>query len=387
MKKYLGLEFYRAFSFDMLMFYACQLVFLTQVRNIDTGVVILLESVFWYLQTFLQVPGALIVEKLGNKRSTILGSVLWIVAILMYLVPGPIAIIFLAEIFRAIGLILKSIVDTPLIASVTGKDYAKVEGNGIFLYFVIDTICSATSGFLFKVNAYFPMICCLGICIASLILAVKIKDVSIKAESKPKNSIKDFKLIFKNRFSISLFAYAFCMCGVLSLPATFNKVYMQDIGIPVEWFGIILAVLSLINGLSAKYNQQIANIFKEKTLSVITICTILAYWILGVAYVAFKENSAIFAIIVPLFIIQNMSKQPYRIYMKKYINERVEKHLVPKTLSLYFLIESLGRAGLLFISGLLTDNWNIGVAYLGMLGIIIVPILIVTRLLKKSLEK
>ena len=388
MKKYFVLEAYRALSFDMLMFYACQLIFLTQVRNVDAGTVILIESIFWYLQTFLQVPGALIVEKLGNKRSTVLGSCLWIVAILMYLIPGPIAIIFVAEVLRAIGLGLKGIVDMPLLASATGKDYPKVEGNAVFLYFIIDTVCSAASGFLFKVNAYLPMLVTLGICITSLILALKVKDVALKeTKVKQKNSIKDFKLIFKNRFSLSLFAYAFCMCGILSLPATFNKVYMQDIGIPVEWFGIILAILSLINGLSAKYNQQIASIFKEKTLTVISLFTLVAYGFLGVTYLVLKGSFAIFVLIVPIFILQNMSKQPYRIFMKKMINDKVESRLVPKTLSLYFLIESLGRAGLLFISGLVTKSFNIGITYMVILGIVVIPVVLATRFLNANIKQ
>ena len=386
-KKYFRLEIYRALSFDMLMIYACQLIFLTQVRNFDAGTVVLIESIFWYLRTVLQVPGALIVEKLGNKHSAVFGSVLWIVSILMYLIPGPVAIIFAAEVVRAMGSVLKGIVDMPLLASASGKDYPKVEGNAVFLYFIIDTVCSAASGFLFKVNGYLPMLVTLGICVASLILSLQIKDVAIqKTNSKEKNSIRDFKLVYKNRFSLSLFAYAFCMCGILSLPTTFNKVYMQDIGVPVEWFGIILAILSLINAFSAKYNQQISDIFKEKTFTVISLFTLVAYGFLGVAYLVLKENVIIFVLIVPIFILQNMSKQPYRIYMKKMINDNIESRLIPKTLSQYFLIESLGRAGLLFISGIITKNFNIGITYVAILGIVAIPVAVATKFLNNNIK-
>ena len=379
MKKYLKLTIWRGLTFDMIMFSAIQLIFLNQVRNINIEQCMLIESMFWYLQTFLQVPGALIVEKIGNKRSTVLGNILWITAICIYFLPG------LAEILRAIGLVLQGITSMPLLAKQTGKDYTKVEGNGVFCYFLIDTVLAGTSGFIFKINPYLPMLCCLFISIISLTLSLQIQDAVLEKKTETKNSIKDFKLIIKNKFSICLFAYAFCMCGVLSLPATLNKVYMQDIGIPVEWFGIILAVLSLINGLSAKYNQKIASIFKGKAVTVIATVSLIAYCILGVAYVTFKENLVIFGVIIPIFIIQNMAKQPYRIFMKKYINEKVETKLIPKTLSLYFLIESLGRAGLLLMSGILTSHFNVGLVYLLILGITIVPIIVVTKLLSSKL--
>ena len=385
MKKYLKLTIWRGLTFDMIMFSAIQLIFLNQVRNINIEQCMLIESMFWYLQTFLQVPGALIVEKIGNKRSTVLGNILWITAICIYFLPGGITLIILAEILRAIGLVLQGITSMPLLAKQTGKDYTKVEGNGVFCYFLIDTVLAGTSGFIFKINPYLPMLCCLFISIISLTLSLQIQDAVLEKKTETKNSIKDFKLIIKNKFSICLFAYAFCMCGVLSLPATLNKVYMQDIGIPVEWFGIILAVLSLINGLSAKYNQKIASIFKGKAVTVIATVSLIAYCILGVAYVTFKENLVIFGVIIPIFIIQNMAKQPYRIFMKKYINEKVETKLIPKTLSLYFLIESLGRAGLLLMSGILTSHFNVGLVYLLILGITIVPIIVVTKLLSSKL--
>lgn len=384
MKKYLKLTIWRGLTFDMIMFSAIQLIFLNQVRNINIEQCLLIESMFWYLQTFLQVPGALIVEKIGNKRSTVLGSILWITAICIYFLPGGITLIILAEIFRAIGLVLQGITSMPLLAAQTGEDYTKVEGNGVFCYFLIDTVLAGTSGFVFKINPYLPMLCCLFISIISLALSLQIQDAVLEKKTETKNSIKDFKLILKNKFSIYLFAYAFCMCGVLSLPATLNKVYMQDIGIPVEWFGIILAVLSLINGLSAKYNQKIAAIFKGKTVAIIATVSLIAYCILGVAYITFRENLVIFGMIVPIFIVQNLAKQPYRIFMKKYINEKVETKLVPKTLSLYFLIESLGRAGLLLISGFLTSHFNVGLVYLLILGITIVPIIVFTKLLSSK---
>lgn len=385
MKKYLKLTIWRGLTFDMIMFSAIQLIFLNQVRNINIEQCLLIESMFWYLQTFLQVPGALIVEKIGNKRSTVLGNILWITAICIYFLPGGITLIILAEVFRAIGLVLQGITSMPLLAKQTGEDYTKVEGNGVFCYFLIDTVLAGASGFVFKINPYLPMLGCLLISIISLTLSLQIQDAVLEKKTETKNSIKDFKLIVKNKFSIYLFAYAFCMCGVLSLPATLNKVYMQDIGIPVEWFGIILAVLSLINGLSAKYNQKIAAILKGKAVAIIATVSLIAYCILGVAYVAFKESLVIFVVIIPIFIIQNMAKQPYRIFMKKYINEKVETRLIPKTVSLYFLIESLGRAGLLLMSGILTSHFNVGLVYLLILGITIIPIIVVTKLLSSKL--
>lgn len=94
------------------------------------------------------------------------------------------------------------------------RNILKFEGNGIFLYFIIDMVCATSSVFLFNVNEYIPMICCLGICVISLLLALQIEDVPL--DNKQGNIALDFKEIFKSSFVWSLFAYSFIMCGVLS---------------------------------------------------------------------------------------------------------------------------------------------------------------------------
>ena len=122
-------------------------------------------------------------------------------------------------------------------------------------------------------------------------------------------------------------------------------------------------------------------------MGVISISAIIIYGILGLSCIFFKGTPIMYLVIIPLFIIQNSSKQPYRIVMKLYINENIPKKLVPKTLSIYTMTESIGRSALLLISGMLTANFTVGTTYLTLCVAVIIPVIFATIMLQKQLSR
>lgn len=383
----LKLSLYRAFSFDNLMFYAIQIIFLTNVKNFDISDVLLLESFYWGCQIFLQIPTPYIIDKLGNKKSSILGSLCWIIAILLYLVSSSIWYIIIGEFVRALGASILGTVSTPITYQLLKKNklqrkYKKIEGNAVFLYFLIDSFLSFISGFVFNVNSYLPMFVVLLTCVVAFILSCSLDDVPNEDTVKP--TFKDYKKIIKNKFVVSILLYSFFVGAILSLPASYNKVFLVDIGISPEWLGIIISLLTLVNALSAKFSDEISKIFKDKTITMISVICLSSFVLLGILY--FYHNLiTLIILILPIFIVQNTLKQPYRIYLKYYINEKVPSRYITRVLSIYFIIENIGRTLLLFIVGICAKLYSVGTIYIFVGILTLIPVCLATKRMNENL--
>lgn len=66
---------YRMFAADVLFFNAIKVLFLTQVKGFSNANVVLMESIYAFFKMILQVPMAVVVSKLGIRKSVIIGNI------------------------------------------------------------------------------------------------------------------------------------------------------------------------------------------------------------------------------------------------------------------------------------------------------------------------
>ena len=76
---------YRMLAADTLFFGAIKVLFLTQVKGFSNANVVLMESIYAFFKMILQIPMAVIVSKLGIRKSVVIGNIFWIFELVLIL--------------------------------------------------------------------------------------------------------------------------------------------------------------------------------------------------------------------------------------------------------------------------------------------------------------
>ena len=93
---------YKMFSWDMLFFYAISFMFLTTVKNLDASQVLFIDAIYTFLKAILQIPLVAIIEKIGKRKSLIIGNIAIAIHTFLLIVAPNISIVILASAFCAV---------------------------------------------------------------------------------------------------------------------------------------------------------------------------------------------------------------------------------------------------------------------------------------------
>ena len=118
-----------------------------------------------------------------------------------------------------------------------------------------------------------------------------------------------------------------------------------------QYFGIIYAVLQIISGTTARYQNKVHNKFKNETLAVLGIPLTISCILIGLLG-SLQTDNFIFSVIMILFIIQNVLKGPYRTLIVRYMNNFTNKAIRTKLAT----IESIAYYAMTVLFSL-TSSW------------------------------
>lgn len=124
-------------------------------------------------------------------------------SILIIILANGLPILIFSQFLSALGYSLKNLTESNLLYDSIEKSkkrndlFSHVDGRSSSFYYYIDAITSLTTGFLFVINGYFPMLLCFIICIISTLLSLNFREV--KKSDCEKISIKDNLTDMKER--------------------------------------------------------------------------------------------------------------------------------------------------------------------------------------------
>ena len=267
---------YKAISWDALFYYAIEFLFLTGIKGLSAAQVLFVDAFYPIFKFILEIPSNIIVSKLGKRKSIILGNLFIVFDLILLILASNIYMIILAWFFSAFGYALKGLTESNLLydsipkTKKRGEIFSKIDGKASSIFYYFDAISGVTTGFLFVVNGYLPMILSLFICIISLLLSFNFKEVenSTCEENDLENiSIKNIlldlktasKFIVKSNRLRSLIIFNGVFCAILAMYSTLRSSILTDIGLPAQYFGLIYAVLQLISGFSSANQDKFHN--------------------------------------------------------------------------------------------------------------------------------
>lgn len=389
---------YKLFAYDLMFYYAIQMLFLHNVKGISIPNIVLLSSIYCAFQMIFQLPVTLVVDKIGYKKSIITGNIFCTIAVLTYILAPSFSTIMLGDFQLALGFALKSVSESPFLFTVMKRekleeDSAKIEAKGSSLYFYVEAAASILSGYLYAVNAYIPVVLCALAMLTSTVLSFRFDESTIVKDKSEKltgaeyfSDMKHgFKFIFKSQRLKALLLFAGIFAGVVAVAGNFSKAFLTDINISSMTFGIITSLLSIISAIGSTYQDKFQNKRKKKTLSYLSIIYICVFFFVGIPALIGFNNEILLCIGFIVFALQNFFKGSYRVIMKKYLNNFTTSAIRPKIMSVYYLCEMLGTFILLYLASTFLEIASISISYIIFGVIFLLLILLVLEYMKPRL--
>lgn len=384
---------YKMFSWDLLFFYSIEFLFYTITKKVTASEVLIINGFYLLFRMLMQIPAVAITDFLGKRKSIILGNCLLIVYMLILILgPGAISII-IADLIFSLGYNIKTIAEANLlydsVATRGGEGlYSKLDAKGGSWYYILDGIASLTAGYLFVINNYIPMIICLGFIIISTILSFKFKDIyEVKIDEKAKLNIKgtlkeygkdlksSLRFILRSKRMKAFVLFQIVFYSLIEIIDTYNSDLLVSIGIPEEQFSMILAVLTLIGGISLSFKKPIEKKFKNRTLSFLSLMYIGACVVIGVIASSWKSE-AIIPIILVMCASQRISMSIWYILETKYLRNFTKEDVRNKITFSYEFIGGIAASIFSVLGGLLLKVMNVENAFL-IIGLTALAIMVV----------
>ena len=301
---------YKGFGWDPLFYSAIIFLFLTEVKGISPAKVMYAESIYSLFLLLLQIPATILIEKIGSRKALILGTIFATIQIIMMIFINNFIFLIIAYFMSAFGNAIKDIARNTLLYDSTkickGKNsFGNINAKGSSLSYALSATTSIFTGYLFVINPYIPLVLSSFISVFAVIIAYRFEEVEIEKTKKTtrSKSIKDIgqgiKFILKSKRLKSLFLFTSIFVGVLMMISTYEKSLLTDLQVAPQYFGMIFAILTLVQCFSVRYQDKIHNTFKNKTLAFISVPIFLSFIITGI--VANLDLNFSFTIIIVMF--------------------------------------------------------------------------------------
>lgn len=365
---------YKLFSYDILFYYAISILYLNGVKAISLSEIALLSSIYSICAILAQIPAALLTDKIGLKKSMVLGNLCCLLWGIIYLTAPSFKILLFGDIACAFGFALKGTSESPFIYSSLKRlgrvsDFSKIEGKGSSLYFIAEAIACIVAGYLFNINVYLPIIFSCICILAATILAFYTKPIkNLKAGTLTPAERKDeliggFKFIFKSKRLHALLVFSALFYGILSLSNIYIKTFLNNLEISSTLFGYIFAAASIFASIGSLAQDKIANKLRNQTLATLSLIFVSTFVLLGVVSLLTENFSILIVTAIIIYMLQMFIRGGYRIIAKNYISNYTTSTIRSKLMSIYYLCENFGSAALLFITSSLLDTVPIGLIY------------------------
>ena len=345
-------------SGDLIFYIAINTLFLTEVKHLSALEISSLTTISIFVMLILNPLVMKIINKIGALNSVRVGvTVLFLGAFLITVGNNYFTILIGSILYESYSYFKK--MDTVILRKnlsfLKEEDkHLEYESKGSLIYAIVTMFTSFVSGFLFNLNNYLPMICCLIFCLINLFLVnflYEVKTPNNKVIKKDKRKVKITHLVF-----LILLLFAVCY-AIIDLGQNNSKLFIQyklDSFLSLENVSIILTLIvsasRIVRVVANYFFITIYEKYKSKILSIIGYSLLISFTLILIGnFIPFK----IFGIILMSigFCLFLAIRDPFDNYIKELLlnNTKQEDHEI--------MINKLNftrKLGKLIISSLIT---------------------------------
>lgn len=354
---------YTMFSYDFLFYYAVYTIFFVTVKNLSVSNIALFSTFFSAACILFQIPASSIVDKIGNKKSLVIGNLLNIVWILVVLLSNNFTVFLIGEVLSGIGFALKNAATTTFLYASLKKanrsnEYGKVEGKGSGFYFIIEAIACVISGYLYTISPYLPIIFTGACLVAATIIALNFEEVTTPGEYASQKeyftSLKSsFKFIFHSPRLRALLLFSLIFYGVVTSSKLLTNAFFLEFNLSSEGFGYAFAIFAILSAIGSRMERIIEKKHRNNTLQFFSLSYIILLALAGILALFKLYNTTIIYIGVFAFGLQAFLKGAYRVIMKQYMTRYTTQKIRNTLMAFYYLVENIGNCMFSFITSVI----------------------------------
>ena len=344
-------------SGDLIFYIAINTLFLTEVKHLSALEISSLTTISIFVMLILNPLVMKIINKIGALNSVRVGvTVLFLGAFLITVGNNYFTILIGSILYESYSYFKK--MDTVILRKnltfLKEEDkHLEYESKGSLIYAIVTMFTPFVSGFLFNLNNYLPMICCLIFCLINLFLVNFLYEVKT-----PNRVIKNSKRKVKITHLVFLILLLFAVCyAIIDLGQNNSKLFIQyklDSFLSLENVSIILTLIvsasRIVRVVANYFFITIYEKYKSKILSIIGYSLLISFILILIGnFIPFK----IFGIILMSigFCLFLAIRDPFDNYIKELLlnNTKQEDHEI--------MINKLNftrKLGKLIISSLIT---------------------------------
>ncbi len=264
MKSNLTYIFYNTFSSDLLFWIVINNLFLTTTKGMSEFNIILITLLGLAFSLILYPLVSLIMKKISNHASIIIGQAFFIVSILFFTFCNTIYSFVVAQIIYSIAISFKQASTLMLKNNLRsqGKEdsFVKWKSFAKLGYATITTIIAAVAGIFFNINAFLPMYLSIACAVIGFIFAILYNEPKLeKSEIQEVQQPVKLKKIILNKMMILIFLMNLITVGTYTFFHTKSTLLLQLVckNAHLQLATISLIVSSVV--LASRIMRAIAN--------------------------------------------------------------------------------------------------------------------------------
>jgi len=302
----------------------------------------LLHSFFGLVVALMEVPSGYVADLFGRKKAITLGAFLSGIGFVLLYFATSLWHLYVYEFFIALSLSFMSGADYALLFDSLKEHIVegdrKIQSKWTSYFMMGSYLGEAGAGVLSSVLSFWSLS---HVLFATMIvgwfpfvLSLFLKEVDVKKMEKSQNK-ENFRIVFSHMFKDSVFLRGLILNFVVWSLSTMCVVwliqkYWEENNLPLFWFGILWAGLSIVGALSNKFSHVLEEILGSKTIFMVCALLVSLSYVL-LAYSPFAMSFVIF----PLFYVARGILQPL---FKEGFNHRVKEEFRATANSIYSLI-------------------------------------------------
>lgn len=363
---------YKILANDLLFYYTISYLFLSNIKGLSTSQIIFAEAFYPIFKLILQFPSTILIQKIGKKNSLLFANFNILIYLISVLLIKSTLGLILANIFCAIGFVIKGISESNFLYDSLDdnnskkEEFSKYEGTANSRFFLLDSITTFATGFIYFFNPYLPMLLSCICILISIVIVLFFKEISISNKENNKltisKEIKDtysgFKYIIKSPRLRSLIFFNALFVSLLILTVTLYKSILDDVGVSSEYFGIIFAVMGFILSFSSKKSIHVHKKYTNSTLSILGVYLTMSIFFSGLCTMIKLPSFAMYFSLLLMISISYVVKGPHYVLIKQYLNSFFDSNMRIKIYSANLFFEYIFTAIISMACSVLLEHYS-----------------------------
>ena len=274
-----------------------------EANNLGMTQLLTLQAIYSISIVVLEIPSGYFADVLGRKNTLIIGSILGFFGFLTYSFSYGFVCFLIAEIILGIGQSFISGSDSAMLydtlsESKREKEYSRYEGRVISIGNLAEAAAAIIGSTLTIISIRTPYYFQTAIAFIAIPAAFSLyeptrKNTMVKASFKSVLNIVSYSLNKNKKLKWTILYSSIIGASTLTM-AYFSQVYFKEIGIKIENYGYLWAVLNLSVAFSAVFAYRLDRKYGQYKLSLMIIVLISLMYIFASQYMALWALSFIF---------------------------------------------------------------------------------------------